>query len=235
MRQVFLERKMQMYRTEQEWIQVYKDKGALAIHGGNPKAPHFLLTTDQNHSNGFFNSKPLISNREQLFEAACDLVELFASSGGDLNLVECVVGPQTGATLLAEYIAERISKITKKEVKFASPKKSKENGQKKMKFSMFDEFLRVEKNSVLLCDDVLSTGGSVALANDEVVRCRGRSLPFVLSLVNRSGYDSADNRKIVALINHPMPIWTPAECPLCAIGSKALRPKENWAALTAVY
>jgi hypothetical protein len=54
--------------------------------------------------------------------------------------------------------------------------------------------------------------------------------------VNRSGLTEVNGMKIVALIDHPMPMWAPEECPLCPQGSEAIRAKgENWARLTAAY
>ena len=57
----------------------------------------------------------------------------------------------------------------------------------------------------------------------------------ILVLVNRSGMTELDGRKIIALIDHKMPIWTPDECPLCQQGSEAVRPKAHWDQLTADY
>ena len=61
--------------------------------------------------------------------------------------------------------------------------------------------------------------------------------PFVAVLVNRSGLTEVGGKKIVALIDRPMPMWTPDECPLCKAGSEAIRAKgsENWARLKATY
>ena len=99
-----------------------------------------------------------------------------------------------------------------------------------------DEELDLLPNqSILLCEDVLTTGGSVDLAATAVTNAGGIVLPFILVLVNRSGLTEANGKKIVALIDRPMPMWTPEECPLCKQGSEAIRPKDNWMRLNAAY
>jgi orotate phosphoribosyltransferase len=90
---------------------------------------------------------------------------------------------------------------------------------------------------VLLVEDVLTTGSSIELCAYAVGEKFGRILPFVGALVNRSGLSDIRGRKIVALIDHPMPTWEAHECPLCKQGSEAIRPKlnDNWQQLNAAY
>ena len=98
-----------------------------------------------------------------------------------------------------------------------------------------EELRLLPKKSILLCEDVLTTGGSVDLVAKAITSAHGTVLPFILVLVNRSGLTEASGNKIVALIDQPMPMWTPEECPLCKEGSEAIRPKDNWALLNAIY
>jgi orotate phosphoribosyltransferase len=222
-----------MKNKQDYWIDQYKKKNALWIHDGNPKRPHALLTSGR-HSNGFFNSRLVIPDEVLLRDAASDLLELFAQQGGDVVEVQGVVGPQTGATKLAELVSDQITAFTKSECFWASPAKNEQEGQKSMVFS--DEDLGIlPGQSVLLCEDVLTTGGSVDLTATAVTNADGIVLPFLLVLVNRSGLTEASEKKIVALIDRPMPMWTPEECPLCKDGSKVMRPKDNWTRLNASY
>jgi orotate phosphoribosyltransferase len=222
-----------MFRTTNDWINQYKEKGALWIHDGNPKRPHALLTSGK-HSNGFFNSRLVIPDDVLLCEAASDLLELFVQQGGDVSKVHGVVGPQTGATKLAELLSDQVMALTMDYCFFASPAKNENEGQKSMIFN--DEDLGILPGSlVLLCEDVLTTGGSVDLTATAVTSAGGIALSFLLVLVNRSGLTEASGKKIVALIDRPMPMWTPDECPLCKEGSEAVRPKDNWTCLNASY
>lgn len=218
-----------MFRNTDEWVNAYKERNALWIHDGNSKSPHALLTSGK-HSTGFFNSRLIIADELILSEGASDLIELLMDLGVDISEVGCVVGPQTGATKLAEFICDQIKTITHSECFWASPAKGEVEGQKVMVFTDEDVPL-VAGQTVLLCEDVLTTGGSIELTSTAVENIGGNVLPFVLVLVNRSGLTEIGGRKIISLIHKSMPTYTMDECPLCLAGSKALRPKDNWAEL----
>jgi orotate phosphoribosyltransferase len=222
-----------MHRSAEGWIGEYQGKDALWIHDGNSKRPHAHLTSGK-HSNGFFKSRLVIPDEVLLRNAASDLLELFVRQDGYVADVQGVVGPQTGATKLAELVSHQVAIRTGFKGFWASPAKHESDGQKSMVFSEEDRGL-LPGQSVLLCEDVLTTGGSVDLAATAVTNEGGIVLPFILVLVNRSGLAEASGKKIVALIDRPMPMWTPEECPLCKDGSEAVRPKDNWACLNAAY
>jgi orotate phosphoribosyltransferase len=223
-----------MTRTQQGWIDEYRKRSAYWSHDGNPKRPHAELASG-NHSSGFFNSRLVIPDEALMRDAASDLLALFESQGGTLTDIECVVGPQTGATMLAKYMSETVTAITGQPCLHYSPAKHEEGGVKSMVFTS-EEFTDLCLRQVLLCEDVLTTGGSVDLTAKVVDDAAGVILPFVAVLVNRSGLAQASGRKIVSLIERHMPIWAPGECPLCKAGSQAIKPKgENWALLNAEY
>ncbi|PIQ91668.1 MAG: hypothetical protein COV70_02340 [Parcubacteria group bacterium CG11_big_fil_rev_8_21_14_0_20_39_22] len=222
-----------MFRTSDEWIIEYQQNNALWIHDGNPKRPHALLTSGK-HSNGFFNSRLVISDEVLLYDAASDLIELFDIQGGDIDEAQGVVGPQTGATKLAEFVSNQIMSFTRDDCFFASPAKILNDGKKSLVFHNYGKSL-VRGSYVLLCEDVITTGGSVDLTIEAVDSVGGASMPFILTLVNRSGLTEISGREIISLIDRPMPIWTPEECPLCKQGSEAIRPKDNWDRLNARY
>ena len=233
-----------MYRDENGWIGVYERADALWIYSGNALDPHAELTS-KNHSNGFFNSHRIIPNREtmsfgeyvfyvrQLRQAASDLVEHFQHAGGNIYTVDRVVGPATGATRLAEYISDEVASRRGSHCAWASPEKDVIGGKKVMIFKDPTRLV-LSGEVVLLIDDVCTTAGSALLTADAVKRRGGNILPQLLVLVNRSGLAEVGGHKIIALINHSMPIWTPEECLLCKQGSKAIRPKDkdHWAELT---
>ncbi len=220
-----------MTRTKEEWIKVYQEKQALWIHDGNPNHPHAELTSGK-HSNGFFNSRLVIPDEILMCDAACDLTELLSNSGEVEGFDLVFVGPQTGATKLAELLSEAIHPYAGKVCSWASPAKKEVLGQKSMVFSE-EELWILPDEHVLLCEDVLTTGGSIELTEKAVTEAGGIVLPLVLTLVNRSGLKEVNGKKIIALIDHPMPMWEAHECPLCKGGSEAIRPKgeENWALL----
>jgi orotate phosphoribosyltransferase len=221
-----------MFRNEREWVEVYQGLDALWFHNGNPATPHAELASGK-HSDGFFNSRLVIPDYNLLGQAASDLVEKLASSGRiNLSMVDVVVGPQTGATKLAMFVAESISARSGKFCSFASPEKVEVGGVKSMRFSLLEAEM-LPRRKILLVDDVNTTGGSADLAAKAAVACGGTVFNNVLVLVNRSGQEHAMGRKVISLINRRLSMWEPSECPLCKQGSKAIKPKDNWAQLTA--
>jgi hypothetical protein len=80
--------------------------------------------------------------------------------------------------------------------------------------------------------------GSVQLTAKACLDVGASFLPFVLVLVNRSGFKQEGERTILALINRAMPMWLLQNCPLCAQKSTALKPPKDpaiWELLNAVY
>lgn len=221
--------------TELHWVRQYEAKKALWIHDGNPKRPHALLTSGK-HSNGFFNSRLVIPDEVLLREAVSDLLKLFVFHGGDIGVVEGVVGPQTGATKMSEYASDQITAYTRRECFWASPAKSENHGIKSMVFTQ-EELTFLPGQQVLLYEDVLTTGGSVDLTTTAIINAGGIVLPYVLVLVNRSGRTEVSGKKIIALINREMPMWGAEYCPLCSEGSEAIPAKDptNWTRLNAIY
>jgi orotate phosphoribosyltransferase len=224
-----------MNRQPTDWVWEYKQQGALWMHDGNEKRPHALLASGQ-HSDGFFNSRLVIEHEALLRDAAADLLELFVQSGGNLDLVEGVIGPQTGATKMAEFLSEEVQAKTGRPCFWMSPAKAEgPDSQKIMVFSPAELERLAQAPSVLPCEDVTTTGESVELAIQAAIKGGGKILPHILALVNRSGYKVLNRRRIMALIDRAMPMWLPDKCPLCLRGSQAVRPKDNWLALTAEY
>ncbi|MBP6060470.1 MAG: hypothetical protein KA515_00480 [Candidatus Pacebacteria bacterium] len=218
------------------WIAEYKRLGALWIHDGHPKRPHALLTSGL-HSGGFFNSKIVVQDDILLNMAAKDLVSVFFDQACERRPYDIagVIGPQTGATKLAQFLSLELP--TKEPAISISPAKGEVDGQKAMIFTE-EERAMIAGRKFLLCEDVLTTGLSVDLTAEAVKKAGGIVEPYMLVLVNRSGLREIAWRQVVALIDNHMPIWTPKECPLCPV-SKAIRPKsedgQNWALLNAKY
>ncbi len=227
---------------ESWYVNKYRKLDALWIHDGNQLRPHALLTSG-NHSNGFFDSRLVIANESLLKLAVNDLVSLLIENNMDLHQVDVVVGPQTGATKLAELLSLEItaSKILPSiggllACLSASPAKHLEGDVKSMLFND-EEWYCISGRHILLCEDVLTTGGSVELTIKAVKEAGGTVLPYVVVLVNRSGLLEVNGKKIIALIDHEMSVWEPHECPLCKQGSVAIRPKDegNWEQLNQNY
>ncbi len=224
-----------MHRDESGWLNIFKQIDAFWEHSGNPKQPH-IITSAGGHTGHYFNSDILVGDESLMRVAVSDLIELFTQNEGDISKVQAVVGPQSGATKLAEMISWQIWDLTGNDCISASPAKIVKGGQKSMVFSR-EECDLIRGRYALPCDDVLTTGESVDLTVDAIENVGGAAMPFVLVLVNRSGLTKVGGREIIALINHPMPVWEPEKCLLCPQGSEAIRPEgpAEWARLNASY
>ncbi len=220
-----------MDKFQVEWTSRYEGKGALWIHDGKVKRPHALLTSGK-HSGGFFNSELVMEDACLLDEACNDLISKLADSGLRELDVSRVVGPAMGAITLAHSLASLMVSLHSPCLRAYVEKE--ENGMR----MVFKRTTIKPGEKILLCEDVITTAGSVKKAAQAVKEAGGILLPFVAALVNRSGLVEVDGMKIVALIDRPMPMWEASECPLCKQGSEAIHaktPAENWVRLNAEY
>ncbi len=224
-----------MFRTTDRWFDAYKEKGALWVHDDDPRRPHARLASGK-HSKGYFNSRLVTEDPQLLDEATYDLIQLFIEQGGALLQVQGCVGPATGATKLVQAASEWVKIHNQRPCFWASPTKQGEEPNKSMAFTDKERAM-IRGQRVLSKEDVLTTGRSVALMDKAVESAGGIILPYVLVLVNRSGLQEVNGKRIIALIKRDMPIEEPEDCRLCKRGSRAIAPKEgdNWALLNASY
>ncbi|HLX64352.1 MAG TPA: orotate phosphoribosyltransferase [Planctomycetota bacterium] len=203
------------------WEPIFKQHGAIWIHDNNPKRPHALLTSGL-HSNGFVNCSLVTQDAallQQIVAHEAGLAPIFTDTPA------WVVGSAYGAVTFAYAIAVHL----KAQAGFT------EKDGDAMKLARF-EIKPAEK--VLVVEDTISTGGST-LKTIEGIQKAGvpaeNILPYIVCLVNRSGSPTLNGRELRALITLDIQNWKPEECPLCKSGSQVVRPKANWAALTAKY
>lgn len=75
---------------------------------------------------------------------------------------------------------------------------------------------------VLVVEDVVTTGGSVAEVIDLVKR-GGGTVPLVVSLIDRGGPKAFDT-ELLPLLRLEVESWTPDECGLCGSGAAVTSP-----------
>lgn len=215
------------------WIEQFQAKGALWIHDSNPRRPHALLTSG-NHSNGYFNSDPIIEDAGLLSQACYALTDILKQTQPSvITEMTRVVGPAMGAIAIATLIAKHLQDYRTPSVLWGYTLKEGEGESKTMAIPPRVNIQPGE--SILLVEDVITTGSSILLAKQAVIDRGATPLPFILSLVNRSEGEWIEGMRIVSLIHHPMPIWKPIDCRLCHVGSQAIKPKTSWTELTAEY
>jgi len=226
-------------RDENGWIREYEGLGSYFEHDGNAKRPHPLLRSKM-HSKGFFNSRPLIADEKLMRDVAHDIVaRLIETEGFDIEAADRVVGPKTGATKLAEFVAAEIGARRGRPCGWASPKKvtNVDGDTIDMEFDNPDHIV-LPGEKVLFVEDVTTTGGSMKHTVKAVVDRGGIPLAFIGMMVNRSGLLSVLGMRLVALVTRRLPNYDVPNgqpCPLCEAGSEAIAPKDNWPKLTAAY
>jgi len=205
-----------------KWIKKLEKIGSLWIHDKNPKRPYALLTSG-NHSNGFFNMTKVMERPELLEEVCKEIVHQNPLA----EKPDIVVGSALGAITIAHVFAKQLG------AKFAFTEKDEANNTMILK-----RFSIKPGNKVLIVEDVMATGGTTRKTIETLKNLGAEILPEIFLLVNRSGKEELAGKKIKALIDYPMPIWKPGQCPFTQDGQEpipAVRPKQNWEDLIKKY
>jgi orotate phosphoribosyltransferase len=193
--------------------QIYKDAGAL-LEG------HFILSSG-NHSNRYLQSAKVLEDPKRAEMLATELAEQIRSSG---LKIDTVCAPALGGVLagyeLARALGARSIFVERKE------------GQMELRRGF--EVRSGER--VLVCEDIITTGGS-AMEAAEVLGELGADVIAFAALANRgfcqrqgSITDAKPECKLpreiplFALADFTFAMYTPEECPMCAKGSEAVKP-----------
>jgi orotate phosphoribosyltransferase len=192
---------------------VYKDAGAL-LEG------HFILSSG-NHSNRYLQSAKVLEDPRRAELLARELARLIQASGLE---VETVCAPALGGVLagyeLARALGVRSIFVERKE------------GQMQLRRGF--EVHPGEK--VLICEDIITTGGS-AMEAAEIIESLGADVVGFAALANRgfcsrtgSGREAKPECKLpsdkpfFALEDFEFEMYAPEECPMCKAGSEAVKP-----------
>ncbi|ADV47350.1 orotate phosphoribosyltransferase [Nitratifractor salsuginis] len=192
---------------------IYKDAGAL-LEG------HFILSSG-NHSNRYLQSAKVLEDPKRAELLAKELARLIQESGLE---VETVCAPALGGVLagyeLARALGVRSIFVERKE------------GQMQLRRGF--EVHPGEK--VLICEDIITTGGS-AMEAAKIIESLGAEIVGFAALANRgfcsrSGSGKAAkpecklpaDKPFFALDDFEFEMYSPEECPMCKEGSEAVKP-----------
>ncbi len=182
-----------------EIFRLFKESGAL-LEG------HFLLTSG-NHSNQYFQCAKVL----QYPEYAGKLCGIIADRFKDKK-IDVVVAPAVGGIVVGQEAARQLGARSI----FAERK----DGTMQLRRGF--EIKAGER--VLVCEDVVTTGGSV-FEVIEIVKYRKGELVGVGVIVDRSGGSvkfPVDDQ--VACYTTQAVKYSPGECPLCKEGSEPVKP-----------
>ncbi len=192
---------------------IYKDANAL-LEG------HFLLSSGK-HSKFYLQSAKVLENPKTAQILADELAKQIKTSG---IKIDTVCSPALGGILAGYELASSLG------VRFIFA----ERVERKMTIRRGFEIKKDE--NILICEDIITTGGS-ALEAAHAVKEMGGNIVAYAALANRGfckrvGSDSKakptcklpDEVPFFALADFEFDIYEPDNCPLCVNGSVAYKP-----------
>ena len=193
---------------------IYRDCGAY-LRG------HFLLSSG-NHSEFYLQSAKVLEDPRLAGQLADELAAIVEKAGVEFD---SVCSPALGG-ILAGY---ELARAAKKRFIFT------ERVDRVMSLRRGFEVHKGER--FIVCEDIVTTGGS-ALESARLIENLGGEVVGFAALANRgfckvanlagsvakAGAKLPADKPFFALGNFEFEIYEPATCPLCAAGSKAIKP-----------
>ncbi|MCK5044458.1 phosphoribosyltransferase [Candidatus Parcubacteria bacterium] len=181
---------------EREIMKILEKCGAV-ING------HFQLASGE-HSDIYVNKDAVYLDTENLEKLAEEFAKKFVKKNIDM-----VVGPAVGGAILANRVAYQLTKMGFFKIWFAYA--DKDNGRFVIRRG-YDKI--VDERRVLIVEDIINTGTSVAKTAEAVEKAGGR-IVSITALFNRGGMTSIGGIRIKSLINKRLKSWKKKDCPLC--------------------
>lgn len=180
------------------YLEIFYETGALL-------SGHFLLTSGR-HSNQYFQCAKVLQYPDKT-EIICKAIsDMFI----DFNF-DTVLSPALGGIIVGQEVARQL----KKRSIFAEREDNK--------LTLRRGFLLSKGEKVLICEDVVTTGGSV-FELIEIVKNAEAELVGVGMLVDRSNGKVNFGVPQVSSISLNVISYTPDECPLCKQGIELVKP-----------
>jgi orotate phosphoribosyltransferase len=187
-----------MTLRREDILEIFKDSGAL-LEG------HFILTSGL-HSDKYFQCAKVFQYPWHA-EALCrDIADHFRD-----EKIDVVVSPAVGGIVFGQ----EVGRLLGVRAIFAE----RVDGQMTLRRGF--EIRPGER--VLLAEDVTTTGGSVKEVL-EAVKGMGAEIVAVTAVVDRSGGNARFEVPYFSLFQMVVTNYEPADCPLCALGSVAVKP-----------
>ena len=187
--------------TEQEFLEILKETGGYITES-------HIVATSGKHLDAYLNKDAIYPHTRAVSAVCRAIAELFA----DAN-IEAVVGPSLGGIILSQWTAYHLGEITEKEVLGIYTEKTADKDQ--ILTRGYDALVNGKR--VLVVEDILTTGGSLAKVV-RTVKAAGGTVVAACAMVNRDP-DRIDETVIGAplktLAALRMPAWDGADCPMC--------------------
>jgi orotate phosphoribosyltransferase len=187
-----------MILSENEILSVFKSTNAL-LNG------HFLLTSGR-HSDVYFQCAKVLQYPEYT-EQLCNII---AGEFRDRE-IDTVISPAIGGLVVGQEVARQLNK------KFIFA----ERENKKLTLRRGFELNIGER--VLICEDVVTTGGSVFEVID-IVKSNNAKVTGIGVIVDRSNGKVDFGYSQMSTVKLDVKSYLPNECPLCKEGLEIVKP-----------
>ncbi len=183
---------------EKEVLKAFEDNSAI-LKG------HFLLTSGR-HSDRYIQCALVMQHPD----VCAELSEVLASKLPPVS-VDVTIGPAMGGITLAYEMGRRLGT----RALFAE----REDG----KMSLRRGFSLKPGERVLVCEDVVTTGGSAKEVAD-MARAMGCEVTAIACLIDRSGGKAELGYPLLSVLRMEVTSWAQEDCPLCKAGSAPYKP-----------
>lgn len=181
------------------WLEVFKEKKAF-LEG------HFLLSSGL-HSPNYLQCALILQYPDLAEKLAQEIAKNIPS-----NLkIDLVIGPALGGIIIAYELARTL--------KVRGIFAEREEG----KMTLRRGFSITHGEKVLICEDVVTTGGS-ALEVGNLVKNLGGEVVGYACIVDRSGSKAIFDKPLYSLLKLELDTYKPEDCPLCKKGIPIIKP-----------
>lgn len=204
---------------------ILTNRDALWLRGetNDMRVPHAALTNGR-CSDGYVNMSKVLCNPAICTIFATDLIHRLQQESVRMPSHRTwAIGSDHAAATLSFEVARQLRTYHD----FCEKGSDGTQLWRRHNISPYDVVLRVE--------DLITTFGTVRAVTEGIRAHHDYPidfLPVVATVVNRSGQSEFDGVKIISLLDLTIQTWEQDSCPLCAAGSKRLRPKDHWGELT---
>lgn len=219
--------------TLEEFDHVFRLADALWLHDGDLAMPHAELTSER-CSDGFVDVLRVLKYTNLCEIFARELISIYNFGRVNFGLTgkapkELLLDPDwvIGSDHAGATISYEVARQLKAKHDFT------EKGPDKTQ--LWRRHVIEPDEVVLQVEELITTTGTLQDVREGIRNGNPNPVtfvPVVMTLVHRSDTYEFEESPILYFRHYDIASWKPEECPLCAVGSKRLRPKQNWAELT---
>lgn len=187
-----------MSLTETEILEIFKKTESL-FEG------HFLLTSGR-HSDKYFQCAKVLQYPEHIEQLCSIIADHFKN-----HEIDTVISPAIGGLVVGQEVARQLKK------KFIFAERENKNLTLRRGFSLS------EGEKVLICEDVVTTGGSVFEVIN-IVKNNNAKVAGVGFIVDRSNGKVDFGFPQISTLKMEVVSYLPEECPLCKDGLEIVKP-----------